>query len=244
MRSGRPSSTSREFVHPDDVRLARIARELRRRDGRTQLEVALAASVSIETLRRIESEQASRVPLANVRALLAEYEARVRTSVWLNGADLDRLLDEDHANGVERLIELLQGFHWRALPEVSFSEWGERGSIDVLGAHDTGFGVVAEVKSDFGSTEEMNRSLDVKARLAPKLIEERFGIRVTSVSRLLVLPDQMRLRRIAARYAATLDALYPARAREIRRWLASPSGQMNGLWFVSFGGKTRHGDGR
>ncbi len=137
-------------------------------------------------------------------------------------------------------IQVLGEFRWHALPEVSFSEWGERGSIDVLGAHDAGFGVVVEVKSDIGSTEEMNRSLDVKARLAPKLIEERFGIRVTAVGRLLVLPDQMRLRRLADRYATTLDALYPARGREVRRWLRHPSGHVNGLWFASFGGKTRH----
>src|SRR3954470_23351105 len=118
MTSGRPRSALRAPVHPDDVRLARIARELRRRDGRTQLEMVRATGVSIEMLRRVESEEASRVPLASIRALLAAYEARVRTSVWLNGADLDRLLDEDHASGVERLIQVLRAFRWRAFPEV------------------------------------------------------------------------------------------------------------------------------
>jgi transcriptional regulator with XRE-family HTH domain len=193
------------LVHPDDVRLARIARELRRRDGRTQFEIARATGLSIEMVRRIESEHASGVSLATIRALLAPYEARVRTSVWLNGADLDRILDQEHADGIERVIQVLRGWRWDTLPEVSYSEWGERGSMDILGAHPAGVGVVVEVKADIGSTEEMNRSLDVKTRLAPKLIEERFGIRVATVGRLLVLPDQMRLRRLAARYSSTLD---------------------------------------
>ena len=56
MATGGRDHKPRGLVHPDDVRLARVARELRRRDGRTQFEVARTTGVSIEKLRRIESE--------------------------------------------------------------------------------------------------------------------------------------------------------------------------------------------
>jgi hypothetical protein len=51
------------------------------------------------------------------------------------GERLDRLLDEDHAAIVEAVVRLLREDEWDVAIEVSFSKWGERGSIDVLGFH-------------------------------------------------------------------------------------------------------------
>jgi hypothetical protein len=56
---------------------------------------------------------------------------------------------------------------------------GERGSIDILAAHDACRAVfVGEVKSEWGSMEETNRRLDVKVRLVPDVsVEASVGLR-------------------------------------------------------------------
>jgi hypothetical protein len=59
-----------------------------------------------------------------------------------------------------------------------FSGYGERGAIDVFALHPVGLAcAVNEVKTRFGSLEETIRRLDVKARLAPKLCLDPFGVR-------------------------------------------------------------------
>jgi hypothetical protein len=52
-------------------------------------------------------------------------------------------------------------------------------------------------------------------------------------AKVLILPDDGAARRIAARYRETLDSVYPARTRDVRKWLKRPSGQLAGLWFMS-----------
>jgi hypothetical protein len=93
--------------------------------------------------------------------------------------------------------------------------------------------VVIEVKGSLGSLEEMNRTLDAKVRLAPKLVLERFGWRPSSVSRLLLLPEDRTLRRIIDRHGATMASLYPLRGQAVRAWLRNPNGAIGGIWFLS-----------
>ena len=90
-----------------------------------------------------------------------------------------------------------------------------------------------EIKSTFGSLEETNRALDVKERLAPKIALARFGWKPVVVGRILVVPSERTVRRVVARHAATMDALYPARSREVRAWLRMPDVPIRGIWFVS-----------
>jgi hypothetical protein len=211
----------------------------------TQAEAAIAAGVSPQVFRRVERTGAVRTTLPTLRAVFAPFDARIHVSVWWRGATLDRILDESHAALVERVIALLTRRGWQTASEVTFSEYGERGSIDVFGFEPRSRAcVVGEVKSDWGSLEETNRRLDVKTRLAPKLCLDRFGVRPSSVSRLLILPNNVTLRRVAARHAATLEAVYPSRADDIRRWLWRPGGAINGLWFVSIRPTSSVGSGR
>jgi hypothetical protein len=164
-------------------------------------------------------------------------------SVWWQGAELDRLIDQDHAAVVETVVAVLRDLGWVVLTEVTFSEFGERGSIDVLGFHPaSGTLLVVEVKASWGSVEATNRALDAKVRLAPKIGEARFGIRPVAVGRLLVFPDESTHRRVAERHATTLVSVYPNRGREIRRWLRRPSGSLSGLWFLSMRPHAAHGD--
>src|SRR6185437_9134248 len=95
--------------------------------------------------------------------------------LWRGGL-LDRVLDERHASLVERVVALLVALGWRAEPEVSYAEFGETGSIDVLAVReDLGVALVIEVKSEITAIESTNRRFDAKIRLAPRIVARRFG---------------------------------------------------------------------
>ena len=165
---------------------------------------------------------------------MAAVGGSLRISTWLNGAVADRLLDEIHAAIVEGAAVVLIRRHWATSPEVTFSDYGERGSIDLLAAHEAARAVaVCEIKSAFGSLEETNRALDVKVRLAPKIAERLFGWRPRHIGRLLIVPDQSSMRRIIRQHEATMNAIYPARSREVREWLRAPDRSIAGIWFLS-----------
>jgi hypothetical protein len=218
----------------DDERLAELYRKLRRQAGLTQLEISIAAAVPLRDPHRLESGDASQISLGRIRRLFAQLDARTRLTIWWNGAALDRLLDEEHAAMVERAAVLIGGYGWATPTEVTFSQYGERGSIDILGhREDLSAAAVCEVKSAFGSLEELNRTMDLKVRLAPKICEERFGWRPRYVARLLLVPSVASTRRIVAMHSRTMDELYPARAWEIRRWLRTPRSNLGGIWFLS-----------
>lgn len=118
--------------------------------------------------------------------------------------------------------------------EVTFSEFGERGSVDILGGHlATATVAVCEVKASFGSLEELNRSLDIKERLAPKLAKARFGWTPRAIGRLLILPSESTTRRHVERHGETMTSIYPASSREVRAWLRAPAGHLRGIWFLS-----------
>lgn len=119
--------------------------------------------------------------------------------------------------------------------EATYSVYGERGSIDVLAGHDpTRSLLVEEVKSELTSVEAVGRKTDEKLRLARRMLcRERFGWAPIAAARVLVLPATDTARRSVARHAAILDAAFPARGREVTRWLRRPAGELSGVLFVS-----------
>jgi len=218
----------------EDARVGRLLRAIRRSDQLTQRKLSEQANVPLLDLRRVERGQAGGIRLDRTRRLFAAAGGRARLSVWWNGAAADRLLDERHAAIVERLVDIVGRFGWLAAAEVTFAEYGERGSIDLLAAHSAQRAVaVFEVKSEIGSLEQMNRVLDVKARLAPKIAQAQFGWRPSVVARILVLPEDATLRRLMVRHQRTMAAIYPAGSREVRAWLRRPDGPLRGIWFLS-----------
>ena len=218
----------------DDERVAQLLRTIRRRVPCTQAQLSELSGVPREDLIRIERGDAGGVRLDRTRQVFAALGGRARLTVWWNGAAADRLLDERHAGIVERGLRVYVRYSWQTAVEVTYSEWGERGSIDLLAGHQpTRSAVVNEIKTTFGSLEETNRLLDVKIRLAPALVEERLGWRPLTVSRILIVPADDTLRRVVARHAATMDTAYPARSREVRAWIRQPSGTLRGIWFLS-----------
>ncbi len=214
--------------------LAHLLRLIRRKTGHTQNELAVWAGVPRIDVIRIEAGRAADVKLGRVRRILEAAGGRGRLVPWWNGAAADRLLDERHAALVERAARVFRARGWQTAVELSFAEFGERGSIDIFAAHGARLAIaVCEVKSEFGSLEELNRTLDVKERLAPKLAHARFGWWPNIVGRLLIVPRDNAIRRIVAAHPATMAAAYPARSREVRAWLRQPAAPLRGIWFVS-----------
>jgi transcriptional regulator with XRE-family HTH domain len=216
----------------DDQRVGRIMRALRRRLGWRQCDLAAKAACSQRTVSRAELGHLPTVPI--LRRLLAALDAWLAFEVrWRAGA-LDRLLDEGHATLVGIVSDLLGALGWEVHVEVSYSEYGERGSVDVLAFWPPlGILLVIEVKTDLAGVEAVLRKLDEKVRLAPTVALDRFGWQAQHVAWLLVMPESSTLRRRVERQAAVLRRAFPARGADVRRWLRQPAGGIAGLVFLS-----------
>jgi hypothetical protein len=226
-------------VHPEDERLGRLIRLMRLQAGQTQVELSQAAHVPLRDLKRLEAGRAGDVRLGRIRDVIGAMAGRARLAAWWNGAAADQLLDARHARLTERGVVYLASYRWTPHVEVSFSEFGEHGSIDILAVHETALAVaVCEVKSALGSLEETNRILDMKERLAPTLVYKRFGWRPRVVGRILIVPRDSSIRRVIEAHPATMDQVYPARGRDVRAWLRSPATPLRAIWFVSDGPTT------
>ncbi len=146
-------------------------------------------------------------------------------------------MDEGHAALVGRVATTLREPGWDVRLEVSYSVYGERGSIDVLAWHPRArILLVVEVKTELVAIEETLRKHDQKARLAPQIASAAFGWKSIGAARLLVLPSLSTPRRRVERQAAVMDLAYPLRGGEVRRWIASPATPAAGLLFLDLGG--------
>jgi transcriptional regulator with XRE-family HTH domain len=213
----------------DFVRIGLSIRALRRRRGWTQNELGRRAGCSSSEISRIERGESRSQP--RIERVLAALGARLSIRVLWQGEELDRLLDRDHATLVEDVLALLTREGWTSAPEVTFHVYGERGSIDILAWH-PGHRIllVIEVKSVVPDVQATLAGLDRKARVAPTLARER-GWEVAATARLLVLPDDRTARRRIDQFGATFDRAFPARTRQILRWLRAPSGPLAGVLF-------------
>lgn len=130
-------------------------------------------------------------------------------------------------------LGLLGAAGWMVRPEVSYSEWGERGSIDLLGWHaSTRSLLIVEVKSELASVEETLRKHDEKVRLGSVVASRRLGWSPLTVSRVLVLPATRTTSRRLAAHAGVLGSVYPTRSQGVRTWWSQPTGELSGLLLV------------
>jgi transcriptional regulator with XRE-family HTH domain len=217
----------------DDRRVGMVLRALRRRKAWRQRDVADKAHVSQQFIAELESGQIEHMDLARSRRVAAVLGASLEIMPRWRGPELDRLLDADHAALVDSVASALMAAHWEVITEWTFSHFGERGSIDLVGWHaSTSALAIVEVKSRVVDIQALLSSVDRKARLASSLLAVERGWRSTSVGRLLVLPDGSTSRDVLARHAASLGTAFPDRGVALRRWLQTPSGPMAGVWFV------------
>jgi transcriptional regulator with XRE-family HTH domain len=219
----------------DQILFGRGVKALRRRKRWRQDDLAAAAHVSRGVIARLEQGHAARVTIETLDKVATALGGRVICRLTWSGEGLDRLLDADHAAIVEAVVRVLRSSDWLVATEVSFSIFGERGSIDVLAFHsDERILLVVEVKSIVPDIQSTLMTLDRKERLARQIGRER-GWDARSVSRLLVIHENRTARRRIEAHGAIFNNAFPDRAREIRRWLAAPEARrpLRGLWFLS-----------
>jgi len=215
-------------------RFGRAIRALRFRRGWRQVDLASEAGVSRTQVGRIERGESGTMTVDALARVAGALGARAELRLLWHGEGLDRLLDEAHARLVEWVVRRLQALGWVVGVEVSFSQNGERGSIDVLAFHPERRALlVIEVKSVTPDMQAMLGGLDRKARVGPAIARER-GWDPVTVARALVVGDTRTNRRRLEAHDATIRAVLPAGTREITRWVTDPVGPAPaGVWFVS-----------
>jgi transcriptional regulator with XRE-family HTH domain len=217
-------------------RFGRAVRALRRRRRWRQEDLAGAAGVSRSQVGRLERGESRALTLETVDRVAGAVGASADLLLRWQGEGLDRLLDEEHARMVEAVVRRLRALGWDVAVEVSFSRFGERGSIDVLAWHPEHRALaVFEVKSVTPDMQAMLVGLDRKARLGPVIARER-GWEPEVVAKVLVIGDTRTNRRRLEAHAATVAAALPAGTRQVQRWLADPGRNgLAGVWFLANG---------
>jgi transcriptional regulator with XRE-family HTH domain len=218
----------------DDIRIGRLLRALRRSRGLRQSDLAAAAGVSQSLISLIERGHVSQLSIAVVRRIFAVVDARFEGSVSWRGGAIDRVLDERHARLVGAYATELERLGWEVHLEVTFNEYGDRGSIDILGLNrNAGAALVVEIKTELTAIDETIRRLDVKARLASTIVSRRVDWKPASVSPLLVVLESATNRRRVAAHHGSLGFAFPDRGVVARRWLRAPTGRVAALQFFS-----------
>jgi transcriptional regulator with XRE-family HTH domain len=151
-----------------DIQAGRALRALRVRRRLSQRELAALSRVPQSTISRAERGHLSQLPLATTRRMFEALDASVEVDVRWRRGELERLVDREHASLVEAVVRRLRRVDWLVEVEVSYSIYGERGSIDVLAFDLRSLTLlVVEVKSELAAVEATLRKVDEKVRLAP-----------------------------------------------------------------------------
>jgi transcriptional regulator with XRE-family HTH domain len=218
----------------DRFRFGRSIRALRRRRGLRQADLAVAAGLSRSVVSRIELGESRRVAWGDLVAVAEAVDARLDLDLRWRGERLDRLLDEAHAALVTRLVETYRASGWEVVVEASFSIYGERGSIDVLGWHpEVHVVAVNEVKASIAEAGATVMGLDRKGRLAPVIARDR-GWPCVGVGRFLVVGGDATSRRRIQAHDALFRASLPAGTRGCLSWIRSPVPESpGGIMFLS-----------
>ncbi len=213
----------------DHVRIGRSIRVVRVRRRIRQSDLAALASLSQQTISRIERGRLHGVTIGTLEQVCAELGIRLSIELRWEGAELDRLLGGRHSamhDAVARLFEDLPD--WVQSPEVTFAIFGERGTIDILAWHATSRTLlVIELKTEIVDVQETVGTLDRKRRLAAKVAAER-GWVPASVSAWLLIADSPTNRRRVRAHLSMLRSAFPVDGRGILGWLRAPRGAVVG----------------
>lgn len=216
----------------DDARVGRLVRVLRQRRGWRQVDLAQRAGVGRAVVSDLEAGRLELLRVGAIRSVVGAFGVSFDAGIRGLGADADRVLDQRHAVLMGACAGWLESLQWRTQAEVTYSQWGERGSIDLLAWHEpSGYLLVVEIKTELASVEETLRKHDEKVRLAPS-VASQLGWTATKVGRLLVFPEDRTQRRRIEAHASIMDRSYPMRGPAVRVWCKVPSGPCAGLLFL------------
>ena len=215
------------------MRLGAVFRGVRIRRGWRQRDVAERAGTSPSTISRIERGHLGTLALDTLLAVATALEIRIDFVPRWRGGDLDRMLGAGHGRMHEQLARRFRRHApWIAVPEVSFSVYGERGVIDILAFHPGRRQLlVIELKTQLVDVQELLSAVDRYRRLAPRLAADRSWA-VSDVSTWVIMRDTTTNRRRVAAHATVLRAALPHDGRTLRRWLRDPEGTLAALSFL------------
>lgn len=176
------------------IAMGRVLRMLRLRKGWRQSDVAARAGISSSAIGRHESGAIGLLDLLERHA--AVFGLRVDVLVVGRAGSLIRLGDEEHARIVETVAAWFGEHGFLTETEASFSEWGERGRIDLLAFHPaTGTLVIVEAKTQLLDLQDLFGGLNVKERLAATIAERR-GWKVAGCVTVLAVANTAANRRV------------------------------------------------
>ena len=217
----------------DDATVGRVVRAVRLRRGWRQADVGRRAGVSQQEVSRLERGQAERVSLGSARRIALALEMSLGLAPRWRGPELDRLLDRDHASLVDGRVAVLHEAGWEVVAEWTFSSFGERGSVDLVGWHPGSRSLaLIEVKTRIVDLQDLIATQDRKRRLAPTLLGDERSWQAAQVGMILVIADTHGNRLAVTRHAATFETRFPDRSWAIRRWIRTPDRDIAGIWFV------------
>lgn len=212
----------------DERRIGQSVRALRHRVGWRQSDLAARAGVSQPVVSRVEAGRWDRLPWSTLLRVCSEAGLRLSPDGRWRGGELARLLDAAHAALQDRLKRRLEAIGWVAAAEVTYSRYGERGSVDLLAWHPpTGLLLVVEVKSSIADVQGLLRPLDAKVRLASAIARDRGWVPRGAVACLAVADTTTNRRRIGEHPA--LFSRFAIRGRAAVNWLRRPFAPVPGL---------------
>lgn len=207
-------------------------RRLRVRRRWRQQDLASRAGLSRDAVSRAECGELDGLTVRTLTRLVDALDATLVIEIRWQGADLDRLVDRQHAHLQETAARRLGKRGWTVQAEVSFNHYGDRGSCDLVAWHAaTQILLVVEVKSRLGNLQDLLHRLDTKARLGGVLARQLGWPAPRAVVRALVVAEDRSARRILARHGSLFGG-FDLRGRAAIAWLRAPATGVNGLlWF-------------
>lgn len=215
----------------DDLRIGKLFLVVRQQLGLRQTDLAAAATVPVHVIRQIEHGHLAGVSLERLRRVGATLEIRIDLVGRLRGAEGDRLLGRRHDLLATDVTADFQERAWQLRAEVSFSIYGERGSIDLLAWHEPSRTLlVIELKTELVDAGATLMTLDRKRRLARE-IARGLGWDAATVAVVLIIADGRTNRRRFAERSSMIRTALPSDGRAFRAWLRRPAGPVAATLF-------------
>jgi DNA-binding XRE family transcriptional regulator len=208
-----------------DQQVGALFRAVRIRGRNRQADVATAAGVARWSVSAIERGRFDAVAIGQLRSIASALEIRVELDAWWRGGDGARIVNERHSRMHEMVAARLAATPgWEFATEVTFSEYGERGTIDILAWHAaTGTLLVIELKTELPDPAGLVAQVDRYHRLAAKVGRDR-GWDASSVAVWVLVAESDFNRRQVARHSVMLRNAFPLDGHFLRGWLRDPSG--------------------
>jgi transcriptional regulator with XRE-family HTH domain len=199
-------------------------RAVRVKRGWRQQDVAIRAGVHRTVVSNIERGHLAAMSIGTILAVARSLDIQVSLTARWHAADLDRLVNSRHARLHESVAQWFGSAlpEWVLDPEVTFSIYGERGTIDILAWHPRDRAlIVIELKTDIVDVNQLMGQMNQRRRLARQIARDRGWDPVTISTWVIVANGRTNRARLAA-HRAVLRNAFPLDGRSMQGWLRRP----------------------